>query len=395
MKFTRRTSRPNMWLYVVFAASMALPVLACLSDATGSSSARCGLKGSLLPNEVPVCLYARHVISASDRDNASRVFIQAQRLQSLYRSDTGIANFDKASELTRALAHIQEYYDRGLFADSARFHRMLDQVVVTLTRVQDISLTPDAIGRYWPRTTPYLSWINYPGLGIYFQPVTTAEYVVDYATPRPSIPTDSLLAIADRLYAYALWRDVGGVRFPVWEYQFTWTSGGLTDFAPWVSGMSQGEILEVFGFAYQRTSDAVWLSRGHQVLNSFKVTWGEGGVLLPDTAHGYWWEEFHPAVRVWNGSVQALVGVGYFGQVTGDSSAKRMFSRGLDGLKYYTPLYDTGYWTLYSLTQGYNSVAYHNYEIHLLDTLYALSGDMWCKETADRWRTYSPPPGVP
>ena len=96
-----------------------------------------------------------------------------------------------------------------------------------------------------------------------------------------------------------------------------------------------------------------------------------------------------------DGGAQALVGVGYYWQTSGDTMAQRVFERGIESIKYYTPWYDTGTWTLYSRTQGYNTRFYHNFQIRLLDQLYQLSGDPWFKSTADRWRTYVPPTGVP
>ena len=348
----------------------------------------------MAPDHVPDCLYARHVISADDRNNAMPVVSAAEAIQSLYGADTGnIASFYKAAEVTRALTHLSEYYARGLFQDSARFHRMLDHVTVTLSYVAQ-SGSRQEYDEFWPAATPYLAWVYYASAGVHFQPTTTAHAVIPSTLPRSTLLMDSLLAIADNLYSHALWRSWSGMRFPVWEYQFTWTSGGITNLAPWISGMAQGLALELFAEAYRRTGDQSWLRRGREVLNSLRVDWDHGGVLLPDTSHGYWWEEFNPVTRVWNGSVQALIGVGYFWQVTGDSVVKRMFDRGLEALKYYTPSYDTGNWTLYSLTQGYNTVSYHNYEIAELDVLYSMSGDPWCKTIADRWRSYTPPPGA-
>ncbi|HET8649768.1 MAG TPA: D-glucuronyl C5-epimerase family protein, partial [Gemmatimonadales bacterium] len=159
-------------------------------------------------------------------------------------------------------------------------------------------------------------------------------------------------------------------------------------------GMAQGLVMSIFADCYRRTGNPIWKDRAYEVLNSFKVNWADGGVRLADTTHGYWWEEFHPIVKVWNGSAQALIDVGYLWKVTNDPEVKRMFDRGIESLKYYTPQYDTGTWTIYSLTQGRNSVFYNQFEIELLDTLYDLSGDPWFKSTADRWRTYTPPPGV-
>jgi hypothetical protein len=241
--------------------------------------------------------------------------------------------------------------------------------------------------------TPYLTWYDYPGTGAYFQPVTTTQAIA-HLLPRASVPLDTLLLIGEALHRYALWREADGIRFPVWEYQFNWVSGGVPVRAPWISGMSQGLVMSVFTEAWRRTGQAEWKTRAYEVLNSFTVTWNKGGVMLDDTTQGYWWEEYHPDVMIWNGSVQALVDVGFLWTVTGDSTVKRMFDRGIQALKYYTPRYDTGTWTLYSLTQGHNSVAYHAYHVALLDTLFAQTGDPWFRETADRWRAYTPPSKV-
>jgi hypothetical protein len=222
---------------------------------------------------------------------------------------------------------------------------------------------------------------------------------VAHLLPRPSFPTDSLLALADGLYRYALWREHDGLRFPVWEYLFPWTSGGVRLESPWISGMSQGMVMSILTEAYRRTGLPEWKVRALETLHSFTVTWSNGGVLLDDTTHGYWWEEFDPAVMIWNGSVQALVDVGFLWTVTGDTGVRRMFDRGIESVKHHTPRYDTGSWTRYSLTQGGNSVAYHNYHIALMDVLFSQTGDPWFKATADRWRSYTPPvsrsPGAP
>ena len=77
-----------------------------------------------------------------------------------------------------------------------------------------------------------------------------------------------------------------------------------------------------------------------------------------------------------------------------DTAAMRMYGRGVEAVKYYTPRYDTGSWTYYSLTGWLNTRAYHAFEVQLLDALYVQNQDLWFKTTADRWRSYTPPPGV-
>jgi hypothetical protein len=340
---------------------------------------------------VPDCLLYRGVIAAADHDSSYRLFTVARAKAALFKSLRGTTNFEKGARISQSLDLVTDTHRRGLLNDSARFHRIMDVVSVAIEVAEMPSTTSTRKVR--PAVTPYMVWYNYPRVGAHFQPVTTSQQVA-HLLPRESVPTDSLLPIAEQLYRYALWREHGGLRFPVWEYQFGWTSGGIRVESPWISAMSQGLVMSIFTEAYRRTKSPQWKTRAYETLNSFKVSWSNGGVMLDDSTHGYWWEEFHPRVMIWNGSVQALVDVGFLWTVTQDSAVKRMFDRGIESLKYYTPAYDTGSWTLYSLTQGHNSVAYHNYHVALLDVLYEQTGDLWFKSTADRWRDYLPPPGI-
>jgi hypothetical protein len=343
---------------------------------------------------VPDCLLERHLISPSHHAAAVAFLDSAGRFADSLGADTGYAAFTKAITLDRAFIRLGQFYADGLFADSARFNRMLDQVRVTIEDLRGNSIRHLG-GHDWPATTPYLAWYNYSsfGLGYYFQPVTTVQTVA-YLNPRPNVPTDSLLAIGDALYHYAVWHQHGNVRFPIWEYLFTWNSGGLVRTAPWQSGMAQGYVLMLFAELFKRTGDQLWFTRSKEVLTSMKVLWDDGGVMLPDTTHGYWWEEFHPLARVWNGSAQAVLGVGYFANVSGDSEAVRMFNRGIEAMKYYTPEYDTGSWVLYSKIQGYVSLAYRQSCVDILLALGAASGDPWFNDLAAKWKAYIPPPGV-
>jgi hypothetical protein len=351
----------------------------------------CPLVDLAEPAGVSECLLLREVISSADRDSSTTLFNVASAKADSFRQLGGATNLEKAARIARSLSQITGFHRRDLLNDSARFHRIMDGVSVAIEISEDRVAVVG--GKLRPSVTPFLVWYSYPGIGAYFQPVTTTQTVA-HLLPRSDVPTDSLINIADALYRYAIWREHAGKRFPVWEYQFTWTSGGITVESPWISGMAQGLVMSVFAEVYRRTGSPEWKDRVYQVLNSFQVTWSNGGVMLDDTTHGYWWEEFHPEVQVWNGSVQALIDVGFVWSVTQDSMIKRMYDRGLESVKHFTPDYDTGSWTLYSRTQGHNSVAYHNYHIGLMDALYTQTNDLWFKTTADRWRAYQPPPGV-
>jgi hypothetical protein len=300
--------------------------------------------------------------------------------------------FNLYTQLTLAMQHVSDFYARGLFSDSARFNRLVNHVAIMVDYVLAKGV-PLPSFNYAPPSTPYIIWHKYAGLGIYFQPVSTVQAVTNMV-PRPDVPTDSVLGVAEAMYQYAVWHGSPLGPIPIWEYEFPWTSGGVSVVPPWKSGMAQGLALVLFTDAWQRSGDSRWKDRAFEVFRSMEVGWNEGGVRLDDTTHGYWWLEFHPTVMVWNGAAQALVGLTYFANATQDPAALHAEARGIEAMKYYTPEFDTGTWTMYSLTQGLNSRSYHHFQISLCDAMYDLTGDAWFKETADRWRSYVPPPGI-
>lgn len=383
--------QPHLLIGAVLAAASGI---ACstttLAPSTPSEQCRSG-QLAMPAVDVPACLTTLGTIPANEAEVATALLARITAERDSLAADTGATSFWRAAERTRALQHIVDFYSQGLFEDSARFNRMLDQVRVT---EEYLNGTLPWNGPYaWPVTTPSLSWTYYQNLGIYFQPVNTVQSVASLFA-RPSVPTDTLVTMGDHLYAYALWRTRDSHHFPVWEYDFTWNSGGVTVPAPWISGLAQAYAIILFTENYRRTGDLKWRDRAYATLASFRVSWNDGGVLLPDTTHGYWWEEFHPTVMVWNGAAQAVLAVGELWQATNDPEVLRMFNRGIEALKFYTPEFDTGYWTLYSRTQWYNTIAYHESCIRIMDGLYQVSGDPYFSTVADRWRTYVPPPGV-
>lgn len=343
---------------------------------------------------VPSCLAAEGIIPPSEAQRSIQLLSRAEHVRDSLQADGTYADYPNASEITRALSHIVSFFTARLFNDSVRLNRMLDNLSVTVHYAQRDSLQ-FSNGFIYPRTTPALAWQYYPEQGFFFQPVSTVnpQYLVGLI-PDSNGRFDSLVEMTDELYSYAIWRTYAGVRFPVWEDEFPFNSGGIVNNPPWVSALSQGLAMMEFTERYRRTGDPAWKDRAFEVFRSFHVTWDHGGILLPDTSQGYWWEEFNPTVRIWNGSVWSALAVGYLWQATGDGEAKRAFDRGIEAIKAHTSEYDTGYWTLYSHVQGYNTVGYHLICVTLMDRLYEMTGDPWFKALADKWRAYTPPPGV-
>ena len=374
---------------------LAVVLLGC-SDPVGpeaeeASPTGCARVPSLTADSVPICLARAGIISSKQYSSARALLDSAGQLRDALRADTATASFIAASYLTRALRDIAEYYRRGVFDDSSRFARVVDHVGVTMDYVRGIAVWRNGV-LYFERT-PGLVWRYYPDRGFFQQPVETVQSVL-VVLPSATVPTDSLRKRADALVRYGVRRGARGRSFPVFEYYFDWTSGGISEPAPWRSSMAQGLVMELYTEMYKRTGEVLWRDRARDVMTSYEVTWDEGGIMLNDTSNGYWFEEFSPDTWIWNGSAQALIGLGYYADATGDVTAARLFGRGLEAMRHYTADYDTGRWTLYSRVQGLNTRAYHALHVRLADALYEQSGDHYFHETADRWRSYTAPPGV-
>lgn len=338
------------------------------------------------------CLEASGGINAAvAREGDSILTVAGRVADSLEQTSAGSdAGFWKAGYLRLAGQRLADYYAGGLLDDSARVNRLIDHVAVTLEFTRG-ELTPTG-EQYYPKRTPYLTWIFYGGIGIFLQPLTSVEHVVGIPLPDPAASTDSLIHVADALWAQANWRTGRYGRFPVWEYNFPARTNFLELRAPWISGMAQGEILKIFAEVYRRTQAATWRERGDLILNSLRTTWSEGGVLVDDTTHGYWWEEADPHAMIWNGAMATLVAVGVYADATGEPDAARMYQRGLEAARYWTPFYDDGHWTRYCLLSGYVVLPYHQWHIRLADALYTQTGDTLWRGYADRWRAYPVPP---
>lgn len=373
-------------------AAICLGLLACADHAAPASVTlppACRLTASMRGEDVPSCLETAGLISVSSRKGADSVIGRAAALAREWQRDT--ATYERGSLVVRSIQHVADLYARGMLADSARFNRIIDHVAVTAEYAE--GLVPVAGSHLWPKRTPHLAWHYFAGVGVYMQPVETVQATI-WIRPTSSSSTDSLLALGEALWKYAVWHTAAGRRFPIWEYYLPLVQYGIEMVPPWQSGMAQGEALIVFTELYRRTQSSLWRERARQTFESFQVRWDDGGVQIADTVGGLWWEEYHPAVRVWNGSMLALIAVGEYADASHDASATQMYLRGLARAERDTPLYDTGTWTRYALVGPTNGQFYHSFHIQIADALYAQSGAAWAKTTADRWRSYPVPPGT-
>ena len=379
----------------VLLALLMLLLAACGGERATSPGFPAGCEpGASLPGAaVPRCMYERGLIDAPTRAEADSIIASALAYADTLRA-TGTADaVFRSGELARAVLHVSQLYSRADLFDSSRFNRMVDHVAVTEEYERGTIARDPSNGRYYPSRTPYLTWVYYSGLGIYFNPVNTIQRMT-FNFPAAYVKTDSLRLMADAMTRYAIDHGSDGRRLPIWEFAFDWNSGGVTTPAPWKSAMAQGNMLMVYTELWRRTGEPHWKSLAYDTYESFITPWDDGGVWVADTSRGYWWDEYHPQVRIFNGSTVATLNLGFFAETMNDADALRRYARGLDAIRANLSTYDTGSWTLYSWTQGFASRYYHAWHVELVDTLFARTGDPVFEATANRWRAYTPPSGV-
>jgi len=286
----------------------------------------CTPRPSLDGVEVPRCVHSLGTIDEVTFRASDSLVRAAASLAAAQYQDSGSLPYFRAVELIRAIQHLADFYDAGFLTDSARFNRIIDHVAVTAEYVRG---TIKAVGRiYYPARTPQLAWFYYTSTGFYFQPVTTVQQLL-YLLSAPGVSTDTLSKMGNAIWRYAVWHDGEGHHFPRWEYEFPWyASGAVWLSPPWESAMAQGTVMELFTELYRRTADPIWKDRAYRTFESFQVSMDAGGARMADTSHGYWWEEYHPRVMVFNGSVKALLLLGDFARTMADTAALRMYDRG-------------------------------------------------------------------
>jgi hypothetical protein len=215
----------------------------------------------------------------------------------------------------------------------------------------------------------------YPGHGLQLQALASwgkanwlAGACLRYRTRarrRAACPVHELRHTVDRLLALAAHRG----DFLAFEYYFTW--GGGTP--PWISGMAQGTAVSALARAARALDEPRWRRAAHRALGAF-TTPPPVGV---DGGDHFLMYSFAPTMRVFNGELQAVSGIGTLSSLyPRDTEAGRLFRRGERTARAMIPESDTGAWSLYSTAGEESTLGYHQ----LIETFL---GDM-CKQTLRR-----------
>lgn len=296
-----------------------------------------------------------------------------------------LAIYQQATAATAALAGVRKAELQSVIANA-------DEIAasgqLTPDRLAAVFLTIDR-NRQWWTTGPVpaagdrvgfsgsqLVWEYYPGQGIELQML--ANFAKANSLLGAGANTD-LRALLGELIPLASNR--GGAT--TWEYYFTFEGGA----PPWTSAISQGTALQALARASKRLHEPALAALGHGALASFELP-PPVGLRVPTRAGAeYLIYSFAPRTFVLNAFVQSLIGLYDFSSITGDPTAAALYNTGEAEARVALPLYDTGAWSLYSLTEE-ATLAYHQLVIGFLNGLCSRSGQPIYCDYADRFTAY-------
>jgi D-glucuronyl C5-epimerase C-terminus len=265
-----------------------------------------------------------------------------------------------------------------------------------------------------PGAAPYfIEWD--PGSGVYGEDFTTAPRgaegellfgdqgsihpirMAQFALHRYSIwqATGDAEARAD-FFAQAQWfRDRGddGPIPGLYVFDFPWDKYGAG--SGWTSAMAQGEAISVLLRAEHHEPGSGFGDAARRAAQPFRAEIGEGGVVWR-SGHDVFFEEVanSSAPHILNGCIFALWGVWELWQRTGEAWLGELVQQCVETLGRWLALYDTGWWSLYSLMRSASgqphlaTLKYHEFHIAQLQVLAAMFSEPMFKATAARWAEY-------
>jgi hypothetical protein len=198
----------------------------------------------------------------------------------------------------------------------------------------------------------------YPGRGMQLQPLASwgkANWLAGQclrarakARRRAACPVAQLRRTIDSLLALAAQRGAG---FPAWEHYFSWGGGS----PPWISGMTQATAVSALARASRALDEPRWQRAAHRALAAFRTPPPVG----VDGGDHFLMYSFAPGLRIFNGELQAVSGIGELAALARDRQADHLFARGERTTRAMVAASDTGAWSLYSWAGRESTLGYH------------------------------------
>jgi hypothetical protein len=256
--------------------------------------------------------------------------------------------------------------------------------------------------RYW-RSLPYpgagdqvsfegseILYQYFPGEGLQLHPLSTfkkANHMFgDCQSGSPSCDQAGLRLLLDEMTQLAVRRTS---KFVAWEYAFHFGGGS----PPWISGLSQGTALQAYARAGTLLQEPSYVETARAGLGAFEAG-PPRGVRTQGPRGGVHYLEysFAPRLYIFNGFLQALIGLHDFGKLTGEARATALFQQAEPEARAEVPLSDVGDWSRYSYRGNESSGDYHELLREFLASMCSRRlGPLYC-DYAERYRGYQVDP---
>jgi hypothetical protein len=215
----------------------------------------------------------------------------------------------------------------------------------------------------------------FPGHGFVFHPLAEFAQLNNLVS---SGQEDAAAQLAAALLARGI--QTGGTLR--WEYEFPFSVGK----PPWTSGMAQAVAAQALARAGDRLSDPALLDAADAAARAVPQ-------LLLDLPAGPWIRLYAwSSTAVLNAQLQTVLSLGDYATISGDPDAQALADRLQATAAKLLPRFDTGFWSLYSLSGDESPLGYHDYVIQLLKRLAVRTGDQSWRDMADRFQQYETEP---
>src|SRR3954454_14466167 len=246
--------------------------------------------------------------------------------------------------------------------------------MLTVDRLRPVFLVLRTNTRFWAREplpaggfrpSPYTDpagFQYYPGHGLQLQPLASwgrANAIAGAClaamrskTKRDRCRPGALAKSLDRLSALGAHRS----GYLAWEYYFAYGTGT----PPWVSGMAQATAIQALSRGYRATGKARWRHTALEALGAFEQAPPAGvSVPVPVRRH-YALYSFAPSHLVFNGGLQAVIGLCDASALLHSKRAERLYAHAERAARREVREYDTGAWSLYSERGAEATLNYHS-----------------------------------
>ena len=234
---------------------------------------------------------------------------------------------------------------------------------------------------------------------LYYNPVQIAQaglvWLACYRLDSDAWYLDQARKAGRKLVSMAL--DFDGAMFFPYDIDFH-LHGSKTEiaYAPWYSGMAQGQVLSLFSRLGELTSEPEWEPAAAATLKSFDRTRGdaEPWIMDVDEDNAAWIEEYAntPEKRVLNGFMFGMFGLYDYFAWREDAHAAEIFLQTLHTLRANVERFrNPGEVSAYCLTHRVQNANYHAIHIWELQAITRMTDDPYFAHIADLFAAdYSP-----